>query len=325
VIRCGVVTLGVCLLAAVAASAAQPPPESSSQSQQPSVPTSPEDLLFASPTRLDHIGRVVAPVMVDGQGPFRFMIDTGANYSAVSPRLAAALGLTASPDASIQVNGITGTANVPSVPIRELKAGALVLEHARLPVLWAPLMAGTDGILGIAGLKHDRLFVDFRANRVSIARSRGAIAPAGFISVRGKCLSGGLLGVEGRIGGVRMLAIIDTGSERTIGNMALYDALYSRARDPDLRRIATVYGATAEVGSGEVKLAPTIDLSSLRLTNVTVVYGGFHIFDVWNLADRPAMIVGMDVLGTVDSIGIDFRRCGIYVESRYDSGVNRFY
>lgn len=296
-----------------------------SQPMTSPTPLSRQDMLFASPTRLDHIGRVVAPVMINGQGPFRFMIDTGANDSAISPQLAAALELTPSTDASIQVNGITGTASVPSVPIRQLKAGALVLEHTRLPVLWAQLMAGTDGVLGIAGLKHDRLFVDFRANRVSIARSRGAIAPAGFISVPGKCLESGLLTVTGRVAGVRMLAIIDTGSERTIGNMALYDALYSRARDPGLRRIATVYGATAEVGSGEMKVAPTIDMGALRLTNATVVYGSFHIFDVWNLTDRPALIVGMDVLGTVDSIGIDFRRCEIYVESRYDSAVDRFY
>src|SRR5487761_1383015 len=52
-------------------------------------PLSPEDLLFACPTSLDHIGRIVASVMVDGRGPFRFIIDSGANHSTISPHLVA--------------------------------------------------------------------------------------------------------------------------------------------------------------------------------------------------------------------------------------------
>src|SRR5262245_22989425 len=46
------------------------------------------------PTRSDRLGRVVAPVIVNGQGPFRFIVDTGANRSAVSQALADQLGLT---------------------------------------------------------------------------------------------------------------------------------------------------------------------------------------------------------------------------------------
>src|SRR5690606_10951551 len=41
----------------------------------------------------DRVGRVVAPVMVNGRGPYRFIIDTGANRSAVARHLAEELGL----------------------------------------------------------------------------------------------------------------------------------------------------------------------------------------------------------------------------------------
>src|SRR5688572_17412347 len=44
--------------------------------------------LFASPTRIDRIGRIVAPVYINGQGPFRLVVDTGASHSTVSPQLA---------------------------------------------------------------------------------------------------------------------------------------------------------------------------------------------------------------------------------------------
>jgi predicted aspartyl protease len=44
-----------------------------------------ESSLFALPTTHDHIGRVVVAAMVNGKGPFRFIVDTGATHSTVSP------------------------------------------------------------------------------------------------------------------------------------------------------------------------------------------------------------------------------------------------
>src|SRR5882762_5004656 len=127
-------------------------------------------LLFASPTTRDHIGRVVVPVMVNGQGPFRFIVDTGANHSTISPRLARELGLKPAEEASIILDGITGTAQVSFVTIDRLQAGDLTMGRTDLPVVWAPVMAGADGILGAAGLTEKSLVIDFQRNRVAISR-----------------------------------------------------------------------------------------------------------------------------------------------------------
>ena len=134
-------------------------------------PPSPQDLLLASPTTIDHIGRVVASVMIDGKGPFRFIIDTGANRCTISPQLAAILGLRPSLRLAMHVTGVTGSANVASVPIEKLQAGDLVISDTRFPVISSPIMEGADGILGAAGLQDERLLVDFRHNRVIITRS----------------------------------------------------------------------------------------------------------------------------------------------------------
>jgi hypothetical protein len=45
------------------------------------------------------------------------------------------------------------------------------------------------------------------------------------------------------------------------------------------------------------------------------VYGDFNIFKVWDLQREPAIIIGMDVLGTVASLGIDFEHQDVYVTS----------
>jgi predicted aspartyl protease len=298
-------------------------PNSSSPNSPSPVSPSPEDptaddVLFASPTRLDHIGRIVAPVMIDGQGPFRFIVDSGANYSTITPQLAGKLGLQSAAGTSMLVNGITGTAQVPSVPIASLQAGDLRIENSQFPVVWAPLMAGADGILGVAGLKNERLFVDFERNRVQIARSNHVAALTDFTRLAAKRIRGGLMSVAAQVGGVHVLAIIDTGSERTIANKALRDALYARRSRAAALKTTDVYGATTDVASGEVDFtAPVLDLGPIHIGRATLVFGDFHIFEVWGLTQHPAMIVGMDILGTLSALGIDFRQAQIYIDSRY--------
>src|SRR5438552_8715186 len=62
---------------------------------------------FATHTPLDRIGRIVIPVRINGQGPSRFVVDTGASSSTLSPGLVRSLGL--SSETKILLNGITGT------------------------------------------------------------------------------------------------------------------------------------------------------------------------------------------------------------------------
>ena len=282
-------------------------------------PAAPPDdtILFASPTRKDRIGRILAPVMINGRGPFRLMVDTGASYSTVSPQLVDTLGLESSDEYPFVVNGVTGSARAPSVPIEILQAGDLELRSLRLPVIWAPVMAGADGILGAAGLREERIMVEFARNRVTITRPPIGLAPRGFQRVHATLMDNGLMTVDVRVGGVRAIAIVDTGAERSLGNQALRDALrhwQSTRKAPDF---TDVFGTTSEIAKGEKGMAPIITLGPLKLIDLALIYGDFHIFDVWNLRDRPAMILGMDVLGTVRSLGIDFRNRELYFEGAY--------
>lgn len=298
-----------------AAEAGLPPPPGAPASAAQPLP--PEDLLFACPTTLDYLGRVVAAVTIDGKGPFRFVVDTGANYSTISPQLVALLGLKPSLSQAIRVTGITGSAQFASVPIEMLKAGDLEIADTRFPVIWSPMMAGAAGILGAAGLSHDRLIVDFRRNKVEIARSRGQEFPWGFTRVWATRLPGGLLSIPGRVGDVRVRAIIDTGSQHTLGNLALYRALYAHQRGKGHYKSADVYGATRQVGTGKLQLAPLIDLGAIKISGVALVFGGFHIFKAWHLTDQPTMILGMDVLGTVNAFAIDFKYGEFAVHTMY--------
>ena len=274
-----------------------------------------EALLFASPTTRDHIGRIVVPVRINGQGPFRFIVDTGANHSTISPGLVQTLGLQPSATASIVLDGITGSAQVTFVTVERLQAGDLTLEETDLPVVSADVLGGADGILGAAGFTTQSLMVDFQHNRVAISRAVAAAVRAESTKIHALRLTHGLITLQALVGGVRVQAVIDTGAERTLGNLALRDALHMPGRRGAVVQVTSVYGATEKIESGEIQFAPTIVIESLRIADVAVVYGDFHIFKIWQMTDKPTMIIGMDVLGTVPALGIDFEKQDVYLAS----------
>src|SRR5689334_18090793 len=90
--------------------------------------------LFAAPTRLDRIGRVMTHVMVNGKGPFRFVIDTGASRSTVAPHLARALDLKVSVGRHDMRNIVTGAAEVPNGACHSPKSVEFYVLKLYLPV-----------------------------------------------------------------------------------------------------------------------------------------------------------------------------------------------
>ncbi|HVY80404.1 MAG TPA: aspartyl protease family protein [Steroidobacteraceae bacterium] len=278
------------------------------------LPPNPDEPLFAAPTSVDRIGRILAPVMVNGQGPFRFVVDTGANYTTVAPRLLNALGLQMGTEQQKLVHGVTGTALVPTVLIDKLQAGSLVMEHTYMPVVQTSINLQAHGILGVAGLQQARVFVDFRRDSVVISRSR---VPRGELSsyfvLDAQRVEGGLLAVNVVIRGVRAKAVIDTGAEVSLGNIALRDAIRARHRRRTDPKLTDVFGATEQVTQGEVEGPSNIEIGDITINHVAVTYGDFHIFEAWHLKNRPAMLIGMDVLGVADALVIDFRSRQILV------------
>jgi predicted aspartyl protease len=266
---------------------------------------------------MDRSGRVLAPVMINGLGPFRLIVDTGASHSTLSSELATALGLLPSEDFGLVLNGVTGTARVPGVLVERLQAGDLSLKRTRMPVVQSALMSGADGVLGLAGLDDSHVFVDFRNDRVVIARKGQEDALRAHALIQGSRIRDGLIAVDARILRVRALAIIDTGAERSLGNLALRDAVRKHLAASDVLASAEVTGVTMDVAAGEAGAAPRITLGDgIKIDDVPITYGDFHIFKVWDLEKRPALLVGMDVLGLVDAFEIDFRKAEMRIATR---------
>jgi predicted aspartyl protease len=288
----------------------------------PTPELSPADLLFASPTTRDHIGRVVVPVTINGRGPFRFIVDTGANHSTISPQLVRALKLETEQGPMVTLDGITGAGQVSYVAIDSLRAGDFTIEDTVLPVVAESVMAGADGILGAAGISTKSLLIDFQHNQVAIAPFMGSAARRQGIKIHAARVAGGLIVLNAMVGRVPVRAVLDTGAERTLGNLALRDAVRSQGPQKKgfMAELTSVYGATQEIEAGEIVRVPTISIDSLRIMDAAIVYGNFHIFEVWELQHEPAMILGMDVLGTLAALNIDFKNLTVYAGNVLPAG-----
>ena len=43
-----------------------------------------------------------------------------------------------------------------------------------------------------------------------------------------------------------------------------------------------------------------------------------HIFEHWGMVDEPALLIGMDILGLLDTLVIDYRRMELHIKRRRD-------
>ena len=282
------------------------------------IPGTPEDLsgaladpepLFAAPTRLDRIGRVMTHVKVNGKGPFRFVIDTGASRSTLAPHLARALNLKASVGRNVMLNGVTGAAEVPTVAVDSIEIGALRFEKQDLPVIFTSIMGNADGILGVAGFQDQRIDVDFKKDRVSVLESNGKRPHYSMVTARATRNVNGLMIVDVRVGRrIRAKAVIDTGAERTLGNLALQNLMNKNRRKRREVVAAVVHGATPDIADGDVQEIKEATIGDMTLSNLEVIFADFHVFKLWGLDQEPAMLIGMDMLGVLERLVIDYRR-----------------
>ena len=300
--------------AAGTASPAQALPSPAEQLEEVIVQTT--EPRYVSPTRRDRIGRIWAPVLIDGKGPYRLVLDTGANRSAITTRAAQSLG--GAPTTTTVVTGFTGSATVPTLHVSSLEVGDLLIGPSDLPVL-TDVFGGAQGVLGFQGLENKRIYADFSHDRLEISLSHGERAKRDFMVVPLTQTPGGLLIANIRVGSVRTKAIVDTGAQGTVGNLALRDALMRHP--PKNATHEEIIGVTLDVQRGDNLEAPDIDFGSLQVKGAHITFGDMYLFQHWKLTDEPTLTLGMDLLGSFDVLIIDYNRRELQIRSRQAPGM----
>jgi predicted aspartyl protease len=302
-------------LGCLAHAEADPPagPPAGSDTAQRVVVTAPEPL-YASPTRFDRIGRIWVPVLINGKGPFRLVLDTGASQSAVNEAVALALG-TALPAAdTVLLSGATGSRVVSSIRVDRMVVGDVDLHDRRLAIL-ADALGGADGVMGTEGLLDKRIRIDFGQDRISVRRSHQERAPSGFVVIPIAIERGLLVVDDATVGGIPVRVIIDTGAQGTIANEALRRTLRRRLRPEDVKT-SEVTGVTSDVQNGDAMVIPEMVLGTTRISPMEVTVGDLYIFRHWRTTRTPTVLLGMDVLGLLDTLVIDYARRELQIRTR---------
>jgi predicted aspartyl protease len=258
-------------------------------------------------TMLDLFYRMTAPVKLNGQGPYAFVVDTGANQTVISQELADALALPRTDPAPL--HGVAGVQIASAVRASSLDVGGRIQTDAILSVL--PQAAiGAEGMLGVDGLEDQRLTLDFKDKRLRIEASRQARRDPSDVTVAAVLRSGRLTIVDASLGGVLVNAFLDSGAQRTIGNNALR-ALALQISPESRWATAPIISSTGQTIQGEIAILQSLRVGGLKFTNTPVAFADLHIFRLWNLMERPAILLGVDLLSRFSSVSIDFARAEV--------------
>jgi predicted aspartyl protease len=249
--------------------------------------------------------RMSVAVKVDGQGPFRFIVDTAADRSAIGLALARRLALPAGP--MVTLHGMAGAQPAATVRIASLEVGVRTIGDVVAPAL-AEEYLGAQGLIGLDARAGQRLMLDYVGKTIRIEDPR-APSPAedSEIVVTARRRFGQLILTQVMVGGERVQAVIDTGAEVTIGNSALRARLL-RGRAPPPVRPVVLTSVTGQKITADLATLPPISIGTLGIERLTIAFADVPPFALFGLADRPAMLLGTDVLEAFSRVSLDFSR-----------------
>jgi predicted aspartyl protease len=262
--------------------------------------TQTEDLRF----RNDGEDRMTVPVRLSGAGPYQFLVDTGADRSAVSRQIVARLGLPASGGAELHsLSGIStiGTARLTDVALTrtpERSVDAAVLDSAYI---------GADGIVGVDLLRSQRVQFDFENQTMSIVPSETPdfAQEPGTIVVRAKRKNGRLVVTDAVANGERLTVVLDTGSQVSIGNEALRRRLM-REDLVSIQKSVELESVTGQKITGDYMFVRELSIGGVSLNNLAVVFADAHTFKQLKLDRKPALLLGMNAIRAFKKVSIDF-------------------
>ena len=246
--------------------------------------------------------RLTVEVRVNGRGPYHFLVDSGADTSVVGLRIARDLQLPLG--TPVILNSITARNIVDRVRVSELSLGASTIRNLELPALREQDLGG-EGMIGIDALVRQRLMMDFEKHVVKVEDALTPPKPVpGEIVVTGYRRRGQLILTQVRAAGLQLEAVIDTGSQITIGNLALRDKLIRQKRDR-FWTVATT-GVTGKTVNLQLAQIAELRIGPVTLRNVPMAFADVPPFRVFGLADEPALLLGTDILETFRRVSLDF-------------------
>ena len=256
----------------------------------------------------DDNSRLTVPVMVNGQGPFRFIVDTGADRSVISAELAARLNLPV--DEKVRLVSMGGVSTVNTVRLKVLAVTAnRSIKNVVLPALPERYL-GADGLVGLDALKGQRVMLDFAAQTIIVEPGntrtvRDEPVTGNMIVVRARSRMGQLVLVDADANGQDVWVIVDTGGQNTVANGAMRNLMIKRTPPEGFKQI-TLMSVVGERIPAEYTVIGKMRIGGVQMGNAAVAFADAQPFRKFGLVRKPAMLLGMEGLRSFKRVSIDF-------------------
>lgn len=263
--------------------------------------------------------RSIQAELTDMQRSVDLVIDTASSNSLLSPSLASSLG-GSSTGATVTASSATGdSAGLTQVRLGAVSVGGIPCGTLEPVVMQLPLADASLGILGLDVLARLDLDLRFEREEAEVYEARTfasagdtsglapvlcAFGPGRLLTIRVALVSARAAdSAAASASGAPVVAIVDSGSPTTLANWAAASAA-GIERDVDTRRgTQAVIGVTGEAvpvdeADAVVRIEPAAGQQGTIQRRVKLSIGDVPIFQALGLQGTPALVLGLDVLGT---------------------------
>jgi predicted aspartyl protease len=253
----------------------------------------------AVPLTWDSTGHIVVPTLVNDKGPFTFMVDTGADESAVYSWFAKSLDL---PEGRAgELSGAIGSEKMISTILSSLSVDGHRIKQIDADTL--PDRADGVKLAGIVGvdLMSDRLAtIDFACRTFElrpVQRARPEIVGTDATLIKaGAIRDGKQLTLPVIINGVVGVAVLDTGAKYTDINRKFAASAGIDVNSIAFRDGKPARGATAASIATRIGPIGTVHFAGIVRRDAVARVVNLPYFEGAGLADKPTMNLGLDFL-----------------------------
>src|SRR5690606_15042176 len=118
---------------------------------------------------------------------------------------------------------------------------------------------------------------------------------------------GQLILLDSEVNGMRVAIILDTGTNFSVGNLALRDRLIAKKRAPAMIE-ASLISVTGGQLTGQVGRIKSVRMGRVNMIDVPVLFADASPFVELGMQDKPALLLGISALRIFDRVAIDFGR-----------------
>ena len=252
------------------------------------------------------LGLLFTEVRINGQGPYRFLIDTGATQTVITEKLATKLGLKKISTNIMHGVGGEGKVDSPVFRVDSVKVGDVTLKNLPLGTLSNPVLEQfLDGIIGTPMLADFVITIDYPGDKLLLAKK----APETGTVIPVWCFSGLMLTPVEVNGQHKGNFLIDSGADNTLLAHSMAGNLGVNKNTPGAR-INLPIGGIGGLDDG-ILMVPAVTLKTLVETKKYDMLMALELKDMSSLIQTELSgVLGYDSLKDY-RVTLDYHRAEI--------------